>query len=213
MKRSFIILNVFFFLTAILFAGNLAAEGGRDALVLYNSRQFKEAIAVCEDEIKSDPTHVDSYVVMCWSLVGNREYARAEQTAYDGLKQSRYDIRLIEVLGEAKFYLGKNSEALKQFQEYLSIAPDRTGSRVGIAYYYMGEIYIRQTKFQHADISLSAAVRKQPLSDYWWTRLGYAREMAGNYYEAMTAYEEALKLDPLKTDAINGKSRVAAHLR
>lgn len=192
---------------------SLFAQAKRDALVLYNNRKFKEAIEVCDEEIKADQSHVDSYVVMCWSLVGNREYARAEQIAYDGLKQSRYDMRLIEVLGEAKYFLGKNSEALKQFQEYLSLAPDRTGSRVGTAYYYMGEIYIRQTKFQHADISLSAAVRKNPLSDSWWTRLGYAREMAGNYYESMAAYEEALKLDPLKTDAINGKDRVAAHLR
>ncbi len=194
-------------------SASLFAQAKRDALVLYNNRKYKEAIEVCDEEIKADPGHVDSYVVMCWSLVANREYARAEQIAYDGLKQSRYDMRLIEVLGEAKYYLGKNSEALKQFQEYLSIAPDRTGSRVGTAYYYMGEIYIRQTKFQKADISLSAAVRKNPLSDYWWTRLGYAREMAGNYYEAMSAYEEALKLDPLKNDAINGKERVAARLR
>ena len=189
------------------------AQSKRDALVLYNNRKFKDAIDVCEEEIKADPGHVDSYVVMCWALVGNREYARAEQVAYEGLKQSRYDMRLIEVLGEAKYFLGKNSESLKQFQEYLSIAPDRTGSRVGTAYYYMGEIYIRQTKFQKADISLSAAVRKNPLSDSWWTRLGYAREMAGNYMEAMAAYEAALKLDPLKTDAINGKDRVSAHLR
>lgn len=207
MKRSFI------FLFLAISAFSLFAQAKRDALVLYNNRNYKEAIEVCEEEIKADPSHVDSYVVMCWALVGNREYARAEQIAYDGLKQSRYDIRLIEVLGEAKYYLGKNSEALKQFQEYLSIAPDRTGSRVGTAYYYMGEIYIRQTKFQKADISLSAAVRKNPLSDYWWTRLGYAREMAGNYYESMAAYEEALKLDPLKTDALNGKERVSAHLR
>ncbi len=201
------------FILILISSFSLFAQAKRDALVLYNNRSFKEAVEVCEEEIKADPTHVDSYVVMCWSLVANHEYARAEQTAYDGLKQSRYDIRLIEVLGEAKYYLGKNSEALKQFQEYISIAPDRTGSRVGTAYYYMGEIYIRQTKFQHADISLSAAVRKSPLSEFWWTRLGYAREMAGNYYEAMAAYEEALKLDPLKTDAINGKDRVSAHLR
>lgn len=207
MKRSFVIL---FLIVSCL---SVFAQAKRDALVLYNNRKFKEAVEVCEEEIKADPTHVDSYVVMCWSLVGNREYARAEQIAYEGLKQSRYDMRLIEVLGEAKYFLGKNSEALKQFQEYLSIAPDRTGSRVGTAYYYMGEIYIRQTKFQKADISLSAAVRKNPLSDFWWTRLGYAREMAGNYYEAMTAYEEALKLDPLKTDAINGKNRVSARLQ
>ena len=54
-----------------------AQSSSRDALVLYNSRQYKEAISVCEEEIKSDPSHVDSYVVMCWSLVANREYARA----------------------------------------------------------------------------------------------------------------------------------------
>ncbi len=208
MKRSFIIAAILSVLTVSAFAQNK-----RDALALYQTKNYKEAIEVCEEEIRSDPDHVDSYVVMCWSLVRNMEYARAEQVAYDGLKISRYDIRLIEVLGEAKYFLGKNSEALKQFQEYLSLAPDRTGARVGTAYYYMGEIYIRQTKFQHADIALSAAVRKDPLSDSWWTRLGYAREMAGNYYEALNAYDEALKLNPSKTDASRGKDRVAAHLR
>lgn len=189
------------------------AQGKKDALVLYHNKKYKEAISVCEDEIKAQPDRLDAYVVLCWALVGNGEYARAEQRAYDGLKLARYDHRLIEVLGEAKFYQGKNEEALKQFQEYISIAPDRTGDRVDVAYYFMGEIYIRQTKFQHADIALSAAVRKRPLSDVWWTRLGYAREMAGNYAESLTAYEEALKLNPSKTDAIRGKERVQEHTR
>lgn len=210
MKRSIILT----FIALLVFSTFSAfAQNKKDALILYCNKNYKEAISVCEGEIKQDPNRVDSYVVLCWSLIGNREYARAEQRAYDGLKLSRYDIRLIEVLGEAKFYLGKNEEALKQFQEYISIAPDRTGSRVGLAYYFMGEIYIRLTKFQHADIALSAAVRKDPLSDAWWTRLGYAREMAGNYAESLIAYEEALKLNPQKTDAIRGKERVAEHIR
>ena len=207
MKRSFILV----FLT--LLCTSAFAQKAKDALLLYYNKNYKEAISVCEDEIKADPNRIDSYVVLCWSLIGNREYARAEQRAYDGLKLSRYDIRLIEVLGEAKYYLGKNEEALKQFQEYISIAPDRTGSRVGLAYYFMGEIYIRQTKFQHADIALSAAIRKDTLSDAWWTRLGYAREMAGNYAESLAAYEEALKLNPSKTDASRGQERVAEYIR
>lgn len=210
MKRSIILTFIAFLIFSTFSA---FAQNKKDALILYYNKNYKEAISVCEGEIKQDPNRVDSYVVLCWSLIGNREYARAEQRAYDGLKLSRYDIRLIEVLGEAKFYLGKNEEALKQFQEYISIAPDRTGSRVGLAYYFMGEIYIRLTKFQHADIALSAAVRKDPLSDAWWTRLGYAREMAGNYAESLIAYEEALKLNPQKTDAIRGKERVAEHIR
>lgn len=207
MKRSFLIV-LFIFLNVYGFSQNK-----RDALVLYQNGQFKESIEVCEEEIRGNPNRLDSYVVLCWSLVRNKEYARAEQRAYDGLKLNKYDIRLIEILGEAQFYLGKITSALQQFQQYISLAPDRTGSRVGSAYYFMGEIYIRQSKFQHADIALSAAVRKEPLSDEWWTRLGYAREMAGSYYKALEAYEEALKLNPTKEDASLGKERVSDHLR
>lgn len=207
MKRNILILFLLFL------AFSSFAQNRRDALVLYNSGNYKEAIEVCEEEIKNNPNGLDSYAVLCWSLVRNKEYARAEQRAYDGLKINNYDIRLIEILGEAQYYLGKITAALKQFQQYISLAPDRTGSRVGSSYYYMGEIYIRQSKFQHADISLSAAVRKEPLSDAWWTRLGYAREMAGNYYKSLEAYEEALKLNPTKEDASLGKERVSNHLR
>jgi len=207
MKRSFLIV-LFIFLNVYGFSQNK-----RDALVLYQNGQFKESIEVCEEEIRGNPNRLDSYVVLCWSLVRNKEYARAEQRAYDGLKLNKYDIRLIEILGEAQFYLGKITSALQQFQQYISLAPDRTGSRVGSAYYFMGEIYIRQSKFQHADIALSAAVRKEPLSDEWWTRLGYAREMAGSYYKALEAYEEAIKLNPTKEDASLGKERVSDHLR
>lgn len=207
MKRSLVAV-----LLSLLCIGAFAQKK-KDALILYQHRNYKEAISVCEEELREDPTRVEAFVVLCWSLVGNGEYARAEQRAYEGLKLSRYDIRLIEVLGEAKYYLEKNEEALKQFQEYISIANDRTGDRVGPAYYFMGEIYIRETKFQHADIALSAAVRKNPHSDLWWFRLGYAREMAKNYAESLTAYEECLKLNPTRDEAVRGKERVKEHLR
>lgn len=188
------------------------AADKRDALLLYQNGDYAGAVAACEAEIASDPTRIDSYVVMCWSLVKNKQFAEAEQRASDGLKISPYDLRLIEVLGEAKYYLGKNNGAMEQFQKYVASAPE-SGSRVGTAYYYMGEIYIRQARYQHADISLSAAVKKEPLLDRWWARLGYAREMAGNYYESMAAYDESLKLNPSSADAQNGRKRVSARLQ
>ena len=148
--------------------------------------------------IESSKSNIDVEASLIHSL---DEYGNA-------VSKTQADIeKLVEKVKE------QNEEALKQFQEYISIAPDRTGDRVDVAYYFMGEIYIRQTKFQHADIALSAAVRKRPLSDVWWTRLGYAREQAGNYAESLTAYEEALKLNPSKTDAIRGKERVQEHTR
>lgn len=184
----------------------------RDALLLYRNGDFKGAIEQCELELSNDATRIEAYVVLCWSLIGNKQYAEAEMRADAGLKISPYDLRLIESSGEAKYYLGKNNGALEQFQKYSARSSDN-GARIGAAYYYMGEIYARQARFQHADISLSAAVKKEPMRDRWWTRLGYAREMAGNLREAINAYDEALRLNPGSIDAANGRKRVAAKLQ
>ena len=179
----------------------------KDALVLYHNGKYKESVQVCEEELKENPNRIDSYVVMCWSLVKNKQYAEAEQRATEGLAISAYDLRLIEILGEARYYLGKNNGAMEQFQKYVAGA-NESSSRLGTAYYFMGEIYIRQGRYQHADISLSSAVKKEPLIDNWWIRLGYAREMAGNYLEALEAYDEALRLNSSSVDASRGRDRV-----
>lgn len=183
-----------------------------DALKLYREGSYKEAVAVCESEIAANPSNMDSYAVLCWSLVGNKQYREAEQRASDARKINSYDIRLIEVLGEAKYYLGKNNEALAMFQRYVANSSE-TAARLGTAYYYMGEIYIRQARYEHADISFSAAVRFEPsYSAHWWTRLGYAREMTGDWKNAIAAYDKALALNASHYDAVRGKSRCQGHL-
>ena len=208
MKKSLIFL--LFLLSFTNVYSQTAAK--QDALVLYNNGKLREAIKVCEDELLENPNRVDSYVVMCWALVKNKQYAEAEQRATEGLFVSPYDLRLIEVLGEAKYYLGKNSGAMEQFQRYVANASDNS-ARIGTAYYFMGEIFIKQARFQHADIALSSAVKKEPLIDKWWVRLGYAREQAGNYLESVNAYDEALRLNPSSIDASRGRERVSAKLQ
>ncbi|WP_428770775.1 tetratricopeptide repeat protein [Treponema sp. HNW] len=182
-----------------------------DALKLYTAGRYAEAVAVCEQEIKEKPNNIESYVVLCWSLVRNRQYSEAEYWALQGRKISQYDQRLVEILGEAKFYLGQNREALALFQEYISLVGEK-GSRLGESYYFMGEIYIRLARYNHADIAFSQAVRTEPLYDYWWTRLGYAREMAGNFALSAAAYEKALELNAGQADALRGRDRVRARL-
>lgn len=207
-KKLSIFIAVLIFFCSIPFYSQMK----QDALVLYNNGKYAESVAVCEQELAENPNRIESYVVMCWSLVRNKQYSEAEQRATDGLKISPYDLRLIEILGEARYYLGKNNGAMEQFQRYVSSAPE-SGSRVGTAYYYMGEIYIRQARYQHADISLTTAVKKEPLLDSWWVRLGYAREMAKNYYEAANAYDEALRLNPASVEADRGRTRVSSKIQ
>ncbi|MCR4899734.1 MAG: tetratricopeptide repeat protein [Treponema sp.] len=184
----------------------------KDALVLYHNGKYTESVQVCEEELQENPNRIEAYVVMCWSLVKNKQYAEAEQRATEGLAISAFDLRLIEILGEARYFLGKNAGAMEQFQKYVASAQD-SGSRVGAAYYYMGEIYIRQGRYQHADISISSAVKKEPLIDNYWIRLGYAREMAGNYLESLEAYDEALRLNPSSVDASRGRDRVKEKIK
>ena len=201
-----------FVLLLIQTASVFAQTQQKDALVLYHNGKYKESVQVCEEELKENPNRIDSYVVMCWSLVKNKQYAEAEQRATEGLQVSAYDLRLIEILGEARYYLGKNNGAMEQFQKYVANAND-SSSRLGTAYYFMGEIYIRQARYQHADIALSSAVKKEPLYENWWIRLGYAREMAGNYLEALEAYDEALRLNSSSVDASRGRDRVKEKIK
>lgn len=207
-KKIFVFFIQFFIgLNTLLFA-----QVKQDALLLYNNGRYEEAIKICQQEIEQNPGRVDSYVVMCWSLVRSRQYAEAELRAEAGLAVTPYDLRLTEILGEARYYLGKNNSAMEQFQRYIANAPEN-GARVGTAFYFMGEIYIRQARYRHADISLSAAVKKEPLLDRWWVRLGYAREMAKNYQGSLEAYDEALRLNPSSVDAERGRSRISVLLQ
>lgn len=206
MKKLLLILTFVFSFGAVL------AQSKPDALVLYRQGNYAEAIKICEQEININPRNIDSYCVLCWSLVRNKQYAEGEMRANEARKLAPADVRLMEILAEAKYYQGKNNEALEMFRTYIASAP-ANAARIGNAYYYMGEIYIRQGKYQHADISMTTAVYTEPLVDIWWTRCGYAREMAGNYATALEAYNKAIELKASNADAARGKERVTARLR
>jgi len=209
--KKIVLLSSIMVIFSSLFMLPIFAQNKVDALKLYREKKYSEAIAACEAEISQNPNNMDSYAVLCWSLVRNKQYAEAEQRAIEANKKSPYDVRILEILGEAKFYQGKNTGAMQYFQEYVANAAK--GSDIGTAYYFMGEIYIKQKKYQHADIALSMAVRTEPLLDYWWMRLGYARENAGSYESALTAYNKALELNPSQSDATRGKARCTQALR
>lgn len=206
MKKSLAAILFFCLISAVF------AQSKPDALILYRSGKYAEAIKICEQEITSNPKNIDSYCVLCWSLVRNRQYAEAEVRSNEARKLAPSDVRIMEVLAESKYYQGKNNEALEMFRTYIANAPSNA-ARIGNAYYYMGEIYIRQGKYQHADISMTTAVYTEPLVDLWWTRCGYAREMAGSYASALEAYSKAVELNAAQADAARGKERVTARLR
>lgn len=198
--RLFIVCNVLFFISF-----SLMAQDRLDALKEYRDGNYQKAVDICIQELDLMPGNLDSYVVLGWSLIRLNRYKDAETYAIRAQDISRYDPRIIEILGEAHYFQGHNQEALRFFQEYVNLAPE--GSRIDYVYYYMGEIYIRLGRFKHSDIALSTAVRYVPGNAAWWNRLGYARENAGEMQSALEAYERARNLNPQLGDAQHGIER------
>ena len=181
-----------------------------DALAMYREGRYVQAVQLTLAEIRQMPKNMDSYSVLGWSLLKLGRYQEAVSYAKRALEISRYDTRIVEILGAAYYFLGDNSSALNYLQEYTVLAP--TGERIDEVYYYMGEIYIRMGDYNHADIAFSAAVYYSPNIAQWWARLGYARELAKHYKLSLDAYEHALQLNPSLADALRGKDRVEAIL-
>ena len=79
---------------------------------------------------------MDSYTVLGWSYLRLGRYEDALSAARQARNEIRYDIRIIEIEAESLFYLGRNTESLALFEEYVSLSP--TGERIDLVYYYMG---------------------------------------------------------------------------
>lgn len=199
-------------LMAISFYAN--AQTTPDALQLYRRGQYQDAIQVCSQELQTRNINqrglrMNSYAVMGWSWLKLGNYQEAYSTALNARKEVRYDVRIIEIEGEALYYLGKYPEALEIFEEYVSLNEQTTGDRIDLVYYFMGEIYIRFMEFQHADIALSTALFYSPEVAGWWTRLGYAREQISDIAGAKTAYEKSLQLAPDMQEAQSALERLS----
>jgi tetratricopeptide (TPR) repeat protein len=203
MKGSKPVLAFYFFLS---FAGLLFSQTNPDALLEYRNNNFERAVEICKNEIAANPNNLESYVVISWSLIRLGRYNEAMENARAGRNLSRNDVRITEALGEICYYLGRNTEALQYFQEYINNAPE--GARIETVYYFLGEIYIRLGRFRHADIALTTALYRVPGNALWWTRLAYAQENAGDLYEAAASYERALSLNSQLSDARRGLERV-----
>jgi len=198
-------------LLAVLCIGPVAAQSKPDALKLYREGKYDEARSVCLAELSINPNNLESYVVLVWSLLSLERWADAELYASKAYTTIRKDPRIVEALGEAAFYQGKNSEAIAHFRDYVNLLPD--GSRIGTVYYLMGETYLRLVRPGHADIAIRTALQFEPGNAKWWTRLGYVRETASDWSYAVEAYDAALAIDPGLVDAIRGKDRVLNRVR
>ncbi|WP_371922046.1 MULTISPECIES: tetratricopeptide repeat protein [Treponema] len=213
-KRALVILTVLACVSGVIYAQEKA-----DALKLYRTGRsldsagraeeakasYTAAVSVCLAELRQNPRNMDSYTVYTWSLFRLHRYRETVAACNEALKIAS-DVRIIETLGEAHFYLNDYKESLRQMERYIDMAP--TGERASVAYFYTGDIYRLTKRYQKADIAYSAAVHLEPSNSLWWYRLGLAREQAGDKRSAREAFQRALNIRKDYKEAAEGLARV-----
>lgn len=182
------------------------AQDRPDALALYRQGSYEEAVEVTLEELEETPRNMNSYTVLGWSLLALGRYQDALDYGLQALTISRYDSRIVQIVSEAHYRMGNNLEALNYLEEYVAVAP--TGDLIDQVYFFMGEVFMRLGEYNNADVAFSTAVYHNGDDARWWSRLGYAREQAGDLPYAQRAYEQALALDSGLTEAQRGLNRV-----
>jgi len=170
--------------------------------------KYAQAVAVCDQELATDPRRLEAYVVKCWSLFRLGRHAEVISIGQAGMKIA-FDARISEVMGESYYFLGQMDNCIKSLQKYIEAVGD-SGDRGPTAYFFMGEAYLRLKKYSHADMAYSTAVLKEPNLPRWWYRLGNACENLGDWKRALDAYNKALSLSPAYAEALTAQARVKA---
>lgn len=205
--------SLLFFVYLLFAILSLFAQSKPDALKLFRdgrsldergrTEEAKDAytasVAICLAELSQNPRNLDSYTVCTWSLLRLRRYDEVIKYCKEALNIAK-DLRIIETAGEAYFYLGKYNLALQHLEQYVD--SNQAGDRLGDAYFFIGEIYDRQKKYNKADIAYSIAVRFNSQRPLWLYRLAVAKENSMEKTNAqdrqgvINAYRAVLRLSP-----------------
>jgi len=169
---------------------------------------FQCSLAMTERLLSKEPSNPDLQTLKTWNLFRLHRYVDTVVYAQSVLN-TREDHRVLETMAEALFFLNKNEEALSAFGRYFTIAPENDDRRSS-AFYYVGEIYFRIKKYEHADIAFSTAVSMEKNMYYWWYRLGLVKEILGQYRRAYEAFNTSLSLKSNFKPALEARERVKA---
>ena len=218
---------MFLFSVFLFFCGGMIghAQNLTDPVSVYNTGRSLEsqnrmneaefyynlAVRLCNEEISRNAATRDTYTALTWTLQRQKKYADVITWGERGLRLFTDEYRIVEVMGEAYFYLDDYDRSLRFMQRYTNYLP--RGERAAIAYFFIGEIYRLRNQHHHADVAYSAAVQLEKNIALWWYRLGMAREAAGDSREATVAFQQAIALNPDYREAREGLARSLGQVR
>jgi len=175
------------------------------------NQYYNEAVRICNNEVNRNNATRDTYTILTWTLQRQRKYADVISWGERGLRLFADEYRIMEVMGEAYFYLDNYDLSLRYMQRFINSVPQ--GDRTSVAYFFIGEIFRYRNRPRHADIAYSAAVRMEPNIALWWYRLGLVRETIGDYSLAVDAFGRAIRINPYYPEATEAYARTRSRVQ
>ena len=167
---------------------------------------YNEAVRICMEEVSRNAATRTTYTVITWTMQRQRRYADVITWGERGLRIYPDEYRIVEIMGEAYFYLGNYERSLIFMQRYTNALPE--GERAPTAFFFIGEIYRLTQRYHHADIAYTTALRMEPNIALWWYRLASVREQINDRTPAIEAYQQALRYNPNYREARDGLARL-----
>jgi tetratricopeptide (TPR) repeat protein len=156
---------------------------------LYSKGDYKAAAAAYESSVSSDPKFARGYVELGMAYRGLEDYALAEK-AFAKAVSIQEDSCALCGLGMVYHLQHRNSEAEAALKKAVALNPaDVCG------FHQLGSLYYDEERYQEAiQAFLTEATLNPKAGTYHF--IGNAYRYTGKFDEAVTAYRDALRLDP-----------------
>lgn len=180
-------------------------EYSKYGTVLYNTKQYKEAIPVLEKAVEQDSNSVKSLAQLALCYQCSDDFNNAEKTY----------VKLFEIApGMNEFRLdyanmlsaqSKDSEAILQYNNYIKAYPNDADG-----YINLGALYKRTENFDLAIENFEKAYNISSDDIDTLKDLAFCYHRKGDYVKAVRFYDEALVKDP-ENYSLNYNKAIALH--
>ncbi|MEI6713371.1 MAG: tetratricopeptide repeat-containing glycosyltransferase family protein [Verrucomicrobiota bacterium] len=169
-----------------------------NAVLCVTSGRFAEAITLCEQCLKAQPTHVGAWNLLGVAYRGNHSLLQSVQAHERALELAPDDTDSRIYLGESLLQCNRISDALTHLQKAVQMRPESAH-----AWSSLGYAQTLHKDFESAITALETAKRLDPTNPDILNRLGLAYRGAKQTDAAIDHYQQAIRLRPNFAQALN----------
>lgn len=162
----------------------------KKARSLYRRGEKKQALQILNSLIYSFNPPAEAFALSSLIFLEDNLYFEAEKVLSQGLLLNSGNSTYYNLYGFALYVQGKYTEAIKLFQQAISIDKFNAPAMANLAL-----CYLQFKEFSAAETYLSQAILLEPTNSFYLKEFGKALLLSGKYKEAITKFSESIKYE------------------